>query len=187
MDILNTIISWIQNLFTWWVIVMPWEQGIRVRLGTNTTILNSGFHWKFPFIDSVYLQTVKQRMIHVPMQTITTKDEKTITLMIGIGYTIGNIELLYNTLYHPETTIQCITMGKISDYISNNYLVECNQKYIVENIIKQNDMSEYGIDNLTINVLNFAVVRTYRLLQDNSIMYGEQLTMEEHGKKNNLN
>lgn len=180
MDFLNTILNWVTNIFTWWVVIMPWEQGIRVRLGKHIKKLNPGMFFKIPIIDSVFLQTIRKRMINVPIQTLTTKDGKTITLMISIGYSINDVLTLYNTLYHPETTIQCIIMNKISEYVSNNNTEDCTPNKLCGIITSVNELNQYGISNLELNLLNYAIVRTYRLIQDTSSMYSEQLRMDIH-------
>lgn len=48
--------------FQIWVVVAPWEQAVRVRLGKHLSVLNAGVHLKLPFADLVYLQSVRLRI-----------------------------------------------------------------------------------------------------------------------------
>jgi hypothetical protein len=49
-----------------WVIVQPWEQCLRVRMGKHVRMLPSGFHWRLPLIDTVFKQSVRMRTAMLP-------------------------------------------------------------------------------------------------------------------------
>lgn len=74
MEVINSIAAFISKLFQWWFTVMPWEQALRIRKGSKVTLLGAGLYFKIPFIDAVYVQTTRMRMIDTPMQTMSTKD-----------------------------------------------------------------------------------------------------------------
>lgn len=57
------------------------------------------------------------------IQTLTSKDLKTVTLNGCAGYEITNIETLYNTMLYPEQTISNIIMGEIAEFIYSNEIV----------------------------------------------------------------
>lgn len=102
MEILNIIASFSNKLFQWWFTVMPWEQAIRIRRGKTVRLLGAGLYLKIPFIDAVYIQTTRMRMVDMPIQTVSTQDGTTLTIKAVIGYSIKDVQLLYNTLYHPD-------------------------------------------------------------------------------------
>ena len=91
MEAVNQIIQFIKQLFSWWFIVTPWEQAVFVRLGKNVKVLHGGFYFKIPFIDQVYIQSIRLRAIDMPIQTISTKDGKTITIKSVMNYAINDI------------------------------------------------------------------------------------------------
>jgi len=164
MGIFKEIIDYISKLFTWWVIVMPWEQGIRVRFGKHITLLDKGVYLKLPLLDSIYVQEKRLRTITLPIQTLTTKDGHTITVSSSVGYSIVNISKLFNTLYMPDMTIGNIAMGKMSDFICNNNLIDCIPETIENNITNAFTEADYGLKFERIKLTTFANVRTYRLI-----------------------
>ena len=68
------------RLFRWWIIVLPWDQAIRVRLGKHTRVLGPGVYWRIPYVDLVFQQSIRQRSARNDMQTLTTRDDRTISL-----------------------------------------------------------------------------------------------------------
>lgn len=177
MDRINQIFSFIAKLFDWWFMVMPWEQAIFIRAGKNSKLLYAGLYLKIPFIDTIYIQTTRMRMIDVPIQTMSTKCGKTVTLKSAIKYEIEDVLMLYNKMCHPEMTLQSMAMSLISEFVNKTNVEEAAppliEKYVNENINGQ----QFGLKNLEIKLTNFAIVRTIRLIQDYSGM-SEGLNME---------
>lgn len=171
MGIFKEIIDYISRIFTWWVIVMPWEQGIRVRFGKHITILNQGIYLKLPLLDNIYVQEKRLRTILLPIQTLTTKDNHTISISSSIGYSIIDISKLFNTLYMPDMTIANIAMGKVADYICNHNLSECTPQAIENNVTSAFGDSDYGLKFERIKLTTFANVRTYRLINGEGYLY----------------
>lgn len=178
MEFLNSIVGFISKLIKWWFIVMPWEQAIRVRAGKKVKVLGEGIYFRIPFIDAVYTQTTRMRTVEIPMQTISSRNGISITVKSYIGYTIANILTLYKELYHPEATLGSIVMGAISEYVRDHDLNEMSQSKI-EFIINERVKSvDYGLKDISFRITTFAVVKTFRLIQDSSYMYGGDLKME---------
>lgn len=145
---------------------MPWEKAIRVRFGKRLTILSAGVHFKIPFFDAIYLQSDRLRVVTMSPQTIATKDGKTLTLVTCVGYSISDIEKLYRKMFAPEVTISNMAMGAISEYIFNHNLVDCEPSQIENHINKVLNNDDYGIRYEYFRVLGYAIVRTYRIIQD---------------------
>ncbi|WP_339889834.1 SPFH domain-containing protein [uncultured Flavobacterium sp.] len=168
MNQVKDFIEYIINAIKIWVIIQPWESGLRVRAGKNIKQLASGLHFKIPYIDSIYVQENRLRIIEMSMQTLTTKDNKTITIEGAIGYKISNLKELYDTLYQPELALMGLTKSLIVSNISESYLEKIEIKNIEDSILLELKKLGYGIDFEYFKILNFCHVRTYRLLQDQS-------------------
>ena len=41
---ISSLFSYISNLLTWWIVLAPWEQAVRVRLGKHITVISAGIH-----------------------------------------------------------------------------------------------------------------------------------------------
>ena len=56
------------------VIVQPYEQALRIRLGRYTGRLNPGFSWVIPIITRVVTLDLRTQVMDVPKQEVITKD-----------------------------------------------------------------------------------------------------------------
>lgn len=166
------------NAIKIWIIVQPWQTGIRVRVGKKVKILTKGIYFRIPYFDSVYIQENRLRVLSMPVQTLTSKDSKTITLTGALGYSISNIEKLYETLYQPETTISNMVMSEVSEYVVKNRLDNIKPEELSTLIIKKMNTNDFGLEFKYFRILNFAVVRTFRLIQDKNWTY-EGLKMND--------
>ena len=155
----------IGQLFHWWIVVLPWEQAIRIRFGKRIKVLRAGIHLKVPVIDVIFRQSVRRRTTLIRQQTMTTLDDKVITIGGGVNYSIENILLLYDSLDQASDVIETEFMGAISKYIRNRKLNDCRPGKMEEEIRKQIDFSGYGLSRMELFITDFAVVKTYRLLQ----------------------
>ena len=163
---IKELLEYLLKIFRWWVSVLPWERGLRIRLGKNVKLLVPGFHFRFPFIDTVYIQTVRLRTVTIPPQTITTKDGQTLTITLVVGYSIEDIEKLFNSVHQPEATICNICSGEASDYVSQNNT--CSPRILQEELLKKVVGLDYGIKFEYLKVTGYAIVKTFRLIQDNN-------------------
>lgn len=166
MEIINQLITFISKLLDWWVVVMPWEQAIFVRGGKKVKVLRAGWYFKIPFVDYVYPQTIRLRMMDVPMQTLSTLDGTTVSIKMAIGYSIGDIFKLYNSLSHPETTLQTSAMGAAAEYITQRAIIAMKPKELEEYVESHLRSKDWGLKDLSVKMTSQVSVKTYRLLQD---------------------
>ena len=169
MESISKILDAISTIFQWWFIVSPWEKAVRVRFGKNVEVKGAGLYFKIPFFDFVYTQNTKIRVIDLPVQTITTLDKQTLTISSIVGYEITDILTLYNTLYHPDSTIANIVMGKVSEYISTHDLEDCTPQKIESAMKRVLNKTEFGISYDYVRVVSHAVVKTYRIIGDGNL------------------
>lgn len=184
MEIVNQIFGFIGKLLEWWFVVMPWEQAIFVRKGSKVKLLKAGIYFKIPFIDMVFIQTIRTRTIDLPVQTASTIDGKTITMKSFISYSIGDMYKLYNTLAMPELSLSGMVMGGIAEYIRSNESKNVAPKNIETFVNEQINAELYGLKEISIKITSWAEVKTFRLIQDAS-WQAETLNMEHTGFKKN--
>jgi regulator of protease activity HflC (stomatin/prohibitin superfamily) len=171
MEVINSIAAFISKLFQWWFTIMPWEQAIHIRKGDIVKLRGAGLYFKIPFIDSVYIQTTRMRMVDTPMQTMSTKEGLTVTIKSVLGYTIADIRVLYDSLYHPEMTLNSMVMSYISEYVRANNVSDISPFSIEEALSGKIDGLKDGLKDVTVKITTFAVVKTYRLIQDGCSLY----------------
>ncbi len=169
-------LEYILNAVKIWIIIQPWQNGIIVRCGKKVREVKGGVYFKLPYFDSVYVKDGKLRVVSLPIQTLTTKDGKTITISSSAGYCIDSVRKLYETLYHPETTVANIIMSELAEIVFKNNITEISPKFLEETILSKIHFEEYGLKFDYYKISNFAVVRTFRLIQDSSWMYENSAT-----------
>lgn len=163
---LSALFQGLGNLVKWWVSIMPWEAGLRIKFGKHVTLLGPGIHLRIPLVHTVYRQGTRMRRIDMAVQTITTRDRVAITLGATLGYRIGNIQTLYETLHDAEGTLSNLVQSAIAEYINTHDATECSPHTLEEAVNATLNFQKYGLEDATISLTDFAAVRTYRLIQD---------------------
>lgn len=106
MEWIATLLKSFARPFQWWVTIGPWERGLRIRLGKVAADLAPGIHFRIPFLDRVYVQSIRLRTIEDTGLTAMTKDGHTITASIAIDFAIEDVREMFNTLSSPEVTLR---------------------------------------------------------------------------------
>jgi len=171
MNIFNDILDFLKSLVQWWTIISPWEQGIRVRLGKNVTILDPGAHLKIPLIDVMFVQPIRLRVIPITDQVLMTKDSKVIILSGSLGYKIIDLLKLYQTLHDPTDTIEQQVMGIISERVFANDLAELSPEKLMTLVNDSISLQKYGLESNGFFLVSFACVRTYRIISGEMRQY----------------
>jgi len=164
MDWLTSFINRFTEAFRWFYILQPWEQALRVRMGRKVVKHEGGVHVKVPYIDYIFKQNTRLRLTPVPAQTVTTLDDKTITLSGALAYRVRDVTPLYMKLHMAEGTIARRTQGIISRYIAWHEFKDCSPAMVMRHVDDTLDIAKYGLTEIEFILKDFAVVRTYRLI-----------------------
>jgi hypothetical protein len=170
--------EYIFNAVKVFIIIQPWQTGLRVRNGRKIKKLDKGIYFRIPYFDSVFIQETRLRVGEVPIQTLTSKDLQTLTISSSFGYSVEDIEILYNTLYHPEETLQNIAMSEVANFVFTNNIKDITPDNIEKSVLDKFKEMGYGLNFEYFKIANFAVVKTFRLIQDQSYGYS-RLDMED--------
>lgn len=165
MSAIREIFRELGGLLRWWVVVAPWEQAVRVRMGKHVTVLSAGVHLRIPFADRIFRQSIRRRFSSIPTQTVTTRDGQTVTVSGTMGYAIADVGKLYNTLHHAEDTINSEGQGVIARFVARNAFADCLPEAIEAHVANALDLRRYGLEGMEFFVTDFAAVRTYWLIQ----------------------
>ena len=161
---IRELIHQIGRLFTWFVLVAPWEQALRVRLGRRVRLLGPGVYVSVPFFDRVYRQSVRRRLSLIYPQVVTTRDGQAVTLGASIGYKIVDLLKLYDTLHDASSTIECEAAAHIAAYVASSAYDECTPGNVEEFVRGKLGFEKFGLGEVEFYVTNFARVRTYRFI-----------------------
>jgi regulator of protease activity HflC (stomatin/prohibitin superfamily) len=160
-----------------WVVVMPWQQALRVRCGSNVRVLRAGIYLRIPILDAVHVESVRRRSSMLPTQTLSTADCHTLTLSAVVGYTIADIELLYRGLHHAEDTIVQTAQGILAREVCRRHRAAIDPEVLAEavNVALAAAFAPYGLHEVTFQLTDIAFVRAFRLIQDQRWYHGNVL------------
>jgi hypothetical protein len=150
--------------FSWFVVIAPWEQAIRVRLGKTVTLLGAGWAVRIPFIDRVYRQSIRRRLALIRPQTLTTADRHVITLAGAVGFEVADLLRLYDTLEAPNDTIENEVAALVAKFIGARTLHECTSQALEEYVMVHLNLSRYGLAGQEFYTTSFATCKTYRFI-----------------------
>lgn len=166
---MNQFIEWLTGVFKGvrcWFIVLPWEQSVRIRMGKAVTLFGPGWHLRIPLLDDVRTFNNRLRLTSFPSLTVMSKDGKTITASGLIGFRIANPLKAMLALQQPEATCGGLAMGQIARYISERTYAEASYEGAAASAVAALQGQAPGIAIEFVRLVDFASVKTFRLLQD---------------------
>jgi hypothetical protein len=164
-----------------WVVILPWQQGLRVRAGRHVRLLQPGIYLKVPALDVVKVESIRRRTSMVPVQTLSTADGATVVVAAAISYAIGDLARLYGSLHHAEDTIVQAAQGCIAVEVLRQNRAElvpaglCRQ---VNGVLAET-FAFYGLTDVTLHIVDFAFVRAVRLIQEQRWIHGRALDTQD--------
>lgn len=181
MNVIRDILDLLAKLLSWWFVVLPWEQAVRVRAGSHKRLYNAGLHFKVPFLDYVWTQNTRRRASSVEAQTLSTKDGKTITLAGSLAYRVEDVMLLQVSLHQAAATLGQMVAGACSSFVITHDFSDCTPNAIVQavNAAITEEFSRVGLRDVRYFLTDFVTTdRTYRLVQNGvgAPIYGTTLT-----------
>ncbi len=162
--------TWISQLFGFfkefalWFVIAPWEAGIRVRRGKNAAKMGPGIHWRIPFLDRIFVQSVRLRTIFGNDQTMSTRDGKVLTVRFSVIYQIDDILKMYSVVSNPESTLLATVQGLLARHISKSNYCEISASKLESLATDEIPSSDWGLGSVKLVITTFAFVKTYRLL-----------------------
>ena len=148
-------------------VVDMWEKALVLRLGKFEDIKDPGLHWKIPFVDSVWHQTVVTQSIHLHPQSITSLDYRNIVVRAIVRYDIKDCFLFLTKLAHPTDVLVDTTGAMIREIIEERNwedLVDIEVE-LTEKIGRK--VSEWGINIEKVTLTDLAEINSVRVISDN--------------------
>ncbi len=168
----GAIISWLRDLWNdyimfWWVIDQ-YNRGIVLRNGKFHKILEPGFHLKVPFIDKVLEHTVVMTTMHLPPQSLKTKDNKSIVTKVIVKYHIADIKLFLLTVWDATDVISDVTQGIVRDVVVNSTLEHLNGGTINGTITRRTktQVITFGVEVEKVTITNLDEIKSLRLFNE---------------------
>jgi len=91
---MDQFLAWLSKIvdsWKFWLVIAPWEIGIRVRLGKRGMALCPGLHFRIPFVDAITLVNTRLRIEGTPPVTVAgKKTNQTRYIVASIGFKISD-------------------------------------------------------------------------------------------------
>lgn len=159
---MNQLLEWLSRLFSswkFWIVVPPWDIGVRVRLGKVAASLSPGVHFRIPMLDEIVLVNTRLRLCGTPTVTIAgSKDNKAKVITAQVGYSITDPVKALLRYTDPASAIMALAQSGISDGLS----AEATRDRL------NAEFRPHGLNVPTVYYTENVEVRTYRLLNGGS-------------------
>lgn len=173
MNIFTQLVDFIGRLLRWWVVVQPWEQALRVRLGKRTRLLFPGVHFCVPYIDAVYLQNIRRRAMGCMSQTVSTTDDVLITFAGTLRYSIKDVLLLQTTLHDATDTVRYEAQNLAAHYIATRKYADITPVSLASYVTAQLNFGRYGLGDVEFALQDFAAPRRVLRVINDSLGCGQ--------------
>jgi regulator of protease activity HflC (stomatin/prohibitin superfamily) len=111
--------------------ILEYEEGVMFRAGKFKKVLKPGWHYRISFIDDYHVENVKGDTMSISPVSVTTLDNKTISIGCEFDFYIDDIEkaLVYTNDW--RSNLHDICKGILSDHLE-----DCNWEDIRKKVIK---------------------------------------------------
>jgi len=110
-----------------WVIVRDYEAGVVLLFGKYHYTLHPGLNWKFPFVHESLTCLKKPETLETPLKTITTKDNKTVSISF-----VGRYEVFDEKRFLLEANEAGSNIVHELIMAGCDYLTDCTWQEIIE-------------------------------------------------------
>ena len=145
--------------------------GVILRGGKFLRVTNPGFHFKIPFFDDVIKSVVVVTTLTIPVQSITTKDNKDVVIKSVVKYTIDDIKSFTLNVYDAIDAISDTTQAIIKEQITTKTWEQCRNPNVDNEITKKlrTEVKRWGINIEKVTLTDIGIIRSIRLFNENII------------------
>lgn len=155
---MNALFEWFARLIgSWkfWLVVAPWDIGIRIRLGKVAAKLRPGVHFRIPFIDEIVFVNTRQRATSSPPITLKGAVPGTARIVTGtLMYRIS--DPLAAMMAYSEAN------GFLAMFLQSAIVHGKNEAQCLEAI--NYECGPNGIEAMSVFFSEDVQVKTYRIL-----------------------
>jgi regulator of protease activity HflC (stomatin/prohibitin superfamily) len=154
------------QIFQFWVVIDEYERGVLLRFGKFNRVLEPGIHWVIPFyIDKAIHDNVVTRTTELPPQTLTTRDNRTVSVTAVVT---SNIRYIKKALLEVEGVDHALVdscAAAVGSHVSSLTWDELRAKDITEALTKlcRENAWRYGIEIERVQLADLALSRVIRL------------------------
>lgn len=142
-----------------WIVIPPWDVGVRVRLGKVAASLQPGVHFRIPMLDEIVLVNTRLRLQGTPTITVQgSTPTKARVVSAQVGFAVVDPVKAMLRYADPGTAVVALAQAKIaSGGRASDVAAQLNA-----------ELRDSGLAVEYVYFIEDVEVRTYRLLQGGS-------------------
>lgn len=156
------------DLLRFWVIIRPYESGVKLRLGKFVGVLEPGWNWMIPLgIDQYEHEHIVPRTHTLDPQSVTLADGKQVGFQAVITYKVRDIKVALLEVEDSEHAIKDACAGTIAHTVSVctwDELVQ-SEDWVdrVLSAVRKRGF-KFGLEITSVQFSTLALVKTLRIL-----------------------
>jgi regulator of protease activity HflC (stomatin/prohibitin superfamily) len=158
------------DLFRFWKILDPYEQGVLIRLGKFVRIVEPGLSWIYPFgVDSVMHESVVPTTHSLGNESIITKDGKGVGYHAVVTYRIRDIKKAMLEISDTDHAVRDACSGEVGRvFREHNWCDIIGSEAFLDELTSacRKRGWRYGIEIMSIQLAGLALVKSIRLMQN---------------------
>jgi regulator of protease activity HflC (stomatin/prohibitin superfamily) len=161
----------VEYVYGYWPfrIVSAWEQGIRLRSGRVTGLLQPGIHMFWPLVGEIITSSVALDVNATEIQTVETYDGYTVSFSLAMKYRITDLAMLYVSIQdHDETIGNEIASSAASQVAAEEYDSLAGKLGDLVWFDVHERLEAWGVELVSVDLLSFTQCRTFRLIGDSA-------------------
>lgn len=156
------------ELFKFWLVLHPYEAGVRLRLGHFHEVLNEGFHWMIPFgVDTHLAEYIVPTTHSLGDESTTSKDGKSVGFHAVVTYKVRDIQKTLLEVDDVTHAIRDACCGEIGRVMRESTWEEMLAEDILEKLTAacRKRGFRYGIEVMSVQLAGISLVRSLRIMQ----------------------
>ncbi len=169
----DRIFDFLADVWEWlipWVVIDQYEQGVVLRFGKFKRVVNPGLRFMLPLgIEECKYETVVRQTAYLDPQSVTTYDNKSITIAAIVVFKIVDIRKFLLDIDDGEDDMSNMVYGIISDNVEETLWLNCRRKDFNKRVFDEcsQECNEYcGVEIISIKWSDKATARNLRLWND---------------------
>lgn len=166
----------ILDLFRFWIVLLPFEQGVLLRLGRFVKVVEPGLHWMWPLhIDHVMYESVVPSTHNLGDESMITKDGKSCGFHAIVTYRIKDIEKALLEVHDDEHAVRDACAGEIGRVLRESTWLEISgESDILDRLTAacRKRGWRWGIEIMAVQLAGLALVKNIRLMQNKAVDHG---------------
>ena len=175
MELLSSLNSLFRSIFSFiprLAIVKETDRGVKFIRGKKAKVMNPGVHGYWPLLTEIDSVNVKRQVLKLPVQTLYSKDERTVVAGGVVVYTIEDVYRYLVDNYDAQESIDEVAAACLRDIVTSNTVDEIQNSrngtdFALTKEVSQS-LEEFGVRTEYVRFTHFAPARVINIVGGSS-------------------